>query len=150
MIKKKLIYICFLLILSSCARHDVVKTHGITYLDKREKLIVVNESNKNDAIEILGHPATKGMTDDNLWIYIERTKSKGKLLKLGRANLDKNNVLVLEFDYSGIVKDKKFYDKENMKKIAFVEGMTENEIKRENFVYSFLSSIRQKMQSKRK
>ena len=150
MIKKKLIYICFLLILSSCARLDVVKTHGITYLDKREKLIVVNESNKNDAIEILGHPATKGMTDDNLWIYIERTKSKGKLLKLGRANLDKNNVLVLEFDYSGIVKDKKFYDKENMKKIAFVEGMTENEIKRENFVYSFLSSIRQKMQSKRK
>ena len=150
MIKKKLIHICFLLILSSCVRHDVVKTHGITYLDKREKLIVVNESNKNDAIEILGHPATKGMTDDNLWIYIERTKSKGKLLKLGRANLDKNNVLVLEFDYSGIVKDKKFYDKENMKKIAFVEGMTENEIKRENFVYSFLSSIRQKMQSKRK
>ena len=133
-----------------CQRHEVIKTHGISYLDKREKLIVVNESNKNDAIEILGHPATKGMTDDNLWIYIERTKSKGKLLKLGRANLDKNNVLVLEFDYSGIVKDKKFYDKENMKKIAFVEGMTENEIKRENFVYSFLSSIRQKMQSKRK
>jgi len=150
MIKKKLIYFCLLLILSNCQRHEVVNTHGITYLDKREKLIVVNESNKNDAIEILGHPATKGMTDENLWIYIERTKSKGKLLKLGRTNLDKNNVLVLEFGNSGILKKKNFYDKENMKKISFVEGLTENEIKKENFIYGFLSSIRQKMQSKRK
>ena len=37
-----------------------------------------------------------------------------------------------------------------MKKINFIEAETENEIKQENFIYSFLSSIRQKMQSKRK
>ena len=90
------------------------------------------------------------MSDENLWIYIERTKTRGKLLKLGRTNLERNNVLVLEFDYSGILKNKKFYDKENMQGITFVKGMTENEIKKENFIYSFLSSIRQKMLSKRK
>ena len=148
--KKKLIYICLLIILSNCQRHEVINTHGITYLEQREKLIVINESNKNDAIKVLGHPATKGMLDENLWIYIERTKTRGKLLKLGRSNLEKNNVLVLEFDYSGILTNKKFYDKENMQRISFVKGLTENEIKRENFIYSFLSSIRQKMQSKRK
>ena len=148
--KKKLLYICLLIILSNCQRHEVINTHGITYLEQREKLIVINESNKNDAIKVLGHPATKGMLDENLWIYIERTKTKGKLLKLGRSNLEKNNVLVLEFDYSGILTNKKFYDKENMQRISFVKGLTENEIKRENFIYSFLSSIRQKMQSKRK
>ena len=148
--KKKLLYICRLIILSNCQRHEVINTHGITYLEQREKLIVINESNKNDAIKVLGHPATKGMSDENLWIYIERTKTKGKLLKLGRSNLEKNNVLVLEFDYSGILTNKKFYDKENMQRISFVKGLTENEIKRENFIYSFLSSIRQKMQSKRK
>tara|TARA_B100002051_G_C16396610_1_gene467847 strand:+ start:37 stop:489 length:453 start_codon:yes stop_codon:yes gene_type:complete len=148
--KKKLLYICLLIILSNCQRHEVINTHGITYLEQREKLIVINESNKNDAIKVLGHPATKGMSDENLWIYIERTKTKGKLLKLGRSNLEKNNVLVLEFDYSGILTNKKFYDKENMQRISFVKGLTENEIKRENFIYSFLSSIRQKMQSKRK
>ena len=32
-----------------CQRNEVIKTHGIAYLDKREKLIVVNKSNKNDA-----------------------------------------------------------------------------------------------------
>ena len=45
---------------------------------------------------------------------------------------------------------KDFYNKENMKKINFTKKITENEIRKENFIYSFLSSIRQKMQSRRK
>ena len=51
------------------------------------------------------------MVNDNLWIYIERTRTRGKLLKLGRNYLKKNNVLVLEFDKYGILKRKEFYDK---------------------------------------
>ena len=89
-----------------CQRHDVIKSHGISYLEKREKLIIVNKSNKNDAINVLGQPATKGMTDNNLWIYIERTHTRGKLFKLGRNYLKKNNVLVLEFDKYGILQKK--------------------------------------------
>ena len=139
-----------LIFFTGCQRNEVIKTHGIAYLDKREKLIVVNKSNKNDAIMLLGHPATKGMTDDNLWIYIERTKTRGKLLKLGRNYLKKNNVLILEFDKYGILSKKEFYDKENMKKINFAKAITENDVRKENFIYSFLSSIRQKMEVKKK
>ena len=139
-----------LIFIIGCQRNEVIRTHGIAYLDKREKLIVVNKSNKNDAIMLLGHPATKGMTDDNLWIYIERTKTRGKLLKLGRNYLKKNNVLILEFDKYGILSKKEFYDKENMKKINFATAITENDVKKENFIYSFLSSLRQKMEAKRK
>jgi outer membrane protein assembly factor BamE (lipoprotein component of BamABCDE complex) len=90
------------------------------------------------------------MTDDNLWIYIERTRTRGKLLKLGRNYIKKNNVLVLEFDKYGILKDKKLFNKDDMKKISFAKDITENEIRKENFIYSFLSSIRQKMLTKRK
>ena len=145
----------FLLLVSSillvgCQRNEVIRTHGLSYLEKREKLIVVNKSNKNDTIKFLGQPATKGMTDDNLWIYIERTSTRGKLLKLGRNYLKKNNVLVLEFDKYGILNKKEFYDKENMKKVSFAKVITENEIRKENFIYSFLSSIRQKMETKKK
>ena len=142
--------ICLLLILSGCQRNEVIKTHGISYLEKREKLITINKSNKNDTIKLLGQPSTKGMTNDNLWIYIERTRTRGKLLKFGRNYLKKNNVLVLEFDKYGILVDKDFYNKENMNKLKFSKVETDNDIKKENFVYSFLSSIRQKMQSKRK
>ena len=90
------------------------------------------------------------MDDDNLWIYIERRMEKGKLLKLGRNYLTKNNVLVLEFDKYGILKKKELSTMENMKNLTFAENITENEIRKENFVYSFLSSVRQKMQSQRK
>ena len=149
---KKIIYLILasLIFLSECQRRPVIKTHGISYLEKREKLIVVNKSNKNDIVNVLGQPSTRGMIDENLWIYIERTRTKGKLLKLGRNYLTKNNVLVLEFNKYGILSKKKFFDKENMKKIKFAKDITENEIRKENFIYSFLSSIRQKMEIKKK
>ena len=149
---KKNIYLLgfILFVIIGCQRNEVIKTHGISYLDKREKLIIVNKTNKNDAITILGQPATKGIVDDNLWIYIERTTTRGKLFKLGRNYLKKNNVLVLDFDKYGILKKKEFYDKEKMNKINFAKNITENEIRKENFIYSFLSSVRQKMLIKRK
>ena len=148
---KKIIYLLItLLFINNCQGEKIVRTHGIAYLEKREKLLILNKSNKNDTINIFGQPSTKGMDNDNLWIYIERTMTKGKLLKLGRNYLTKNNVLVLEFDKYGILKDKKLSSIENMEKVTFAENITENEIRKENFIYSFLSSVRQKMQTKRK
>ena len=148
----KNIYLLLLIpvILFGCQRNEVIKTHGLSYLEKRQKLIVVNKTNKNDAVKVLGQPATKGMSNDNLWIYIERTKTRGKLLKLGRVKLKKNNVLVLEFNKYGVLDKKEFFNKENMKKITFAKSITENEIKKENFIFSFLSSVREKMEAKRK
>ena len=139
-----------LFFITACQQPKVTETHGIAYLEKREKLIIVNKSNKNDTIKVLGHPATKGMTDDNLWIYIERTKTRGKLIKLGKIHLKKNNVLVLEFDKYGILTKKEFFDIKKMKEVKFAKDITENEVNKENFIYSFLSSVRQKMLTKRK
>ena len=148
---KKTVYLLSILLFTiSCQRNEIAKTHGIAYLEKREKLIFVNKSNKNDTINIFGHPSTKGLANDNLWIYIERTMTKGKMLKLGRNYLTKNNVLVLEFDKYGILKKKKLSTMEDMKKLTFAKNITENEIRKESFVYSFLSSVRQKMQTQRK
>ena len=148
---KETVYLILILLFTiGCQRNEIVKTHGIAYLEKREKLIFVNKSNKNDTINIFGQPSTKGMTNDNLWIYIERTMTKGKMFKLGRNYLTKNNVLVLEFDKYGILKKKELSSIEDMKKLTFAKNITENEIRKENFVYSFLSSVRQKMQSQRK
>ena len=150
MIKNVYLLVIILFFITACKQNEVIKTHGIAYLDKGEKLIIINKSNKNDTVNILGQPSTKGMTDDNLWIYIERTITRGKLLKFGRNYIKKNNVLVLEFDKYGILKKKEFYDKEKMKKVDFAKNITENNIRKQNFIYSFLSSIRQKMLTKRK
>ena len=148
--KNTLLLIFILFFIFSCSQNEVIKTHGVAYLNKREKLIIVKVSNKNDAISILGQPSTKGMVNDDLWIYIERTRTRGKLLKLGRNYLLKNNVLVLEFDKYGILHRKEFYSKKEMNEIKFAKNKTENELRKENFIYSFLSSVRQKMLTKRK
>ena len=149
---KKYIYLSVIILffITACQQKEVTKTHGIAYLEKREKLIVVNKTNKNDTINVLGQPSTKGMTDDNLWIYIERTITRGSLFKLGRNYLKKNNVLVLEFDKYGILAKKEFYNKKKMNKLSFAKNVTENDIRRENFIEGFLSSVRQKMQQRRK
>ena len=148
---KKYIYLSVIIsfFITACQQKEVTKTHGIAYLEKREKLIVVNTSNKNDTINVLGQPSTKGMTDDNLWIYIERTTTRRSLFKLGKNYIKKNNVLVLEFDKYGILAKKEFYNKKKMKKISFAKEVTENEIRKENFIEGFLSSVRQKMQQRK-
>ena len=148
---KKYIYLSVIILffITACQQKEVTKTHGIAYLEKREKLIVVNKTNKNDTINVLGQPSTKGMADDNLWIYIERTTTRGSLFKLGRSYLKKNNVLVLEFDKYGILTKKEFYNKKKMKKISFAKDVTKNEIRKENFIEGFLSSVRQKMQQRK-
>ena len=79
-----------------------------------------------------------------------KNKNSRRDIKLGRNYLKKNNVLILEFDKYGVLNKKEFYNKENMKQINFVKAITENEVKKENFIYSFLSSVRQKMEAKRK
>ena len=49
---KKYFYLFLtLFLISSCQTNEVIKTHGISYLENREKLIFVNKSNKNDVVD---------------------------------------------------------------------------------------------------
>ena len=79
----KIIFIVILLLLSNCQRNQIINTHGVAFLDKKQKNLVIDKSNKNDVKKVLGHPSTVGTFDNSIWIYIERTNTKGKLLKFG-------------------------------------------------------------------
>ncbi len=147
---KNLIVIILITILSNCQLKDPVKGHGINFLENRSKNITINESNKNDVINTLGNPHTKSIDDENLWFYFDRKLASGKMIKFGDMNLLENNVLVLNFDKYGIVKQKEFYSKEDMKKIKYSEMQTDNPVTNQSFVASFLQSVRQKMYGKRK
>ena len=141
---KFLIIILFIL-LFDCNIKPVRKTHGILYLDKKEKNLIINKTNKNDALLILGPPSTKGTFDNTIWIYIERISSKGSLFRLGRNITTTNNALVLNFNSKGILESKNLYDLKKNNKIEFVKNKTASINKEQDFIYSFLSSIRQKV-----
>ena len=106
---------------------------------------MVNKTNKNDIIKILGNPSTKSKFDNDIWIYIERKQTQSKLTNLGKMKIYKNDVLVLEIDKFGILKKKEFYNKDDMKNIKIVKGTKETGFKRNSFVYDFMSSMRQKV-----
>ncbi len=136
--------------LTNCQKNKVIKSHGIFYLENRDKLLKINDSNTNDVIRILGYPHTKSIQDQNIWLYIERTKTRGGIHKLGKNILLNNNVLVIKFDKYGILEEKLLYNKNDMNSYKFAEAETENNITKGSFIESFLSSIREKMYSNRK
>ena len=142
----KILYIIFLsLIVTNCSFKKVVKHHGVPFLEKKQKSLIIDKSNKNDIRKILGNPSTTSKFDNDIWIYIERKQTQSELKNLGRMKIYKNNVLVLELDNYGILKKKEFYNKDDMKNIKIVKATTEAGFKRNSFIYDFMSSMRQKI-----
>ena len=139
-----LLLLIFLLVVN-CKLNKIVDSHGTHYLEKKEKELTINLSNKNDIINLLGPPSTKSKFDNDLWVYIERKKTRTTLLKLGKKKIYVNNVLLLEIDNRGLLAKKEFFDIEDMNKIDFVKGETEITYSKRSFVYDFLSSMRQKV-----
>ena len=142
----KILYIIFFaLVVSNCSFKKVVKHHGVPFLEKKQKQLIIDQSTSNDVRKLLGTPSTQSKFDNDVWIYIERKQTQSRLRNLGRMKIFKNDVLVLEIDNYGILKKKEFYNIENMKKIKIVEETTEATFARNSFIYDFMSSMRQKI-----
>ena len=139
---KVLFYISLFFLISNCSLNLVDDHHGVYYLDKKEKKIVVSESNVNDILSIFGEPSTKSTFDNDVWIYIERKISNTHFF--GKRQLIVNNVMVLEIDDKGILAKKDFYNIEDMKNLKF-DNQRSASLKKRNFVYNFLSSLRQRV-----
>jgi outer membrane protein assembly factor BamE (lipoprotein component of BamABCDE complex) len=142
----KILYIIFLsLIVANCSFKKVIKNHGVPSLEKKQELLIVNKTNKNDIIKILGNPSTKSKFDNDIWIYIERKQTQSSLRNLGRMKIYKNNVLVVEIDNVGVLKKKEMYNIDDMKELEISKETTEQNFKRNSFIYDFMSSMRQKI-----
>ena len=141
----KLFIILLFIFISNCSLNKVIKHHGVHFLDKKQKNLELNTTNKNDILQILGPPSTQSTFDTDIWIYIERKTSKSSLIKLGKRKTIVNNVLVLEINKTGLLVKKDFLDINDMKKIKFSEKSTEITYSKNTFVYEFLSSMRQKI-----
>ena len=142
----KILYIIFLsLIVSNCTIKPVVKHHGVPLLEKKQKKLMINKSNKNDIRKTLGIPSTTSKFDNDVWIYIERKQTQSKIRNLGKMKIFKNDVLVLEIDNYGILKSKEFYNINDMKKLKISENQTQTGFTKKSFIYNFMSSMRQKI-----
>ena len=142
----KILYIIFLsLVVANCSFKPVVKHHGVPFLEKKQKNLTINKSNKNDIKKTLGIPSTTSKFDNDIWIYIERKQTQSKLKNLGKMKIYKNDVLVLEIDNYGILKSKEFYNIDDMEELKKSKYQTKTGFTKKSFIYNFMSSMRQKI-----
>ena len=143
---RNILYLFILsLIVTNCSFEKVVRHHGVSFLEKKQKNLIINKTNKNEIIEILGKPSTQSKFNNDVWIYIERKQTQSQFKNLGKMKIYKNDVLVLEIDNYGLLKKKDFYNLNDMKKINIVKDTTKGNITKNSFIYEFMSSMRQKM-----
>jgi len=143
---RKILYtIIFSLVVTNCNFKKVVRSHGVPFLEKKHQILIIDQSNRNDVIKILGEPSTKSKFDNDLWIYIERKETNSGIKNLGRTKIFKNDVLVVEIDKNGILKKKEFYNIDNMENIKIADETTDSSFQKTSFIYEFMSSMRQKI-----
>jgi outer membrane protein assembly factor BamE (lipoprotein component of BamABCDE complex) len=143
----KIIFIITFIFISNCTLNKIVKHHGVNFLEKKQSDLVLNSSNKNDIIALLGPPSTKSTFDNDLWIYIERKQVETTIFKLGKDKTIVNNVLIVEINNKGLLVKKDFINMDKMNDYKFSEGKTQVTYNKKSFVYDFLSSLRQKINS---
>ena len=128
----------------NCSINKVSNLHGFRFIDTKLDKIEVNKSNKNDVRKIIGPPSSKGTFNDT-WLYFERKKTNQSLFKLGKKSISRNNILIIEFNTMGLVKDKTLLDLNDMNDIKIAEKKTKKEFAQDNFVYNLLSTLRNKI-----
>ena len=143
---KKLLII-FTIFISGCSSNKVITSHGNTLIDVKSKKLVINVTNKNEILSILGPPSTISTFDENLWIYVETLKKSTSIFKLGDRKLEKSNVLIVKLNKEGILKKKDFFDLDKMNEVNFDETITMSDYDKNSYVYSLLTSLREKINS---
>ena len=143
----KFILTLMLLFIINCSGNKVSNYHGTKLLQSKYERININITNKNDLLEIIGPPSSISDFNKNKWFYFERLKSNQSLLKLGKQKIKKNNILIVELNKDGILKDKKLLNLDDMNDLKYLKTTTQKEFKKDGMMYNVFSSLREKINS---
>ena len=145
--KKKLIpaLFCIGLFFFSCSLTPNIKLGGVADLDKKQEVLSIGTTNKNDTINYLGETILKEYPEENNWAYIETEELKNIF---GRNKLIKNNVLLLQFDSKGILSKKNMLTINDLKKLDLDHTITTSQAINASFSKKLFSSIRKRLNNR--
>ena len=143
----KFVLLVFFLFIVNCSNNKVVKKHGSSSLELKIDKVEVNQTNKNDVIQLFGKPSSISLFDENSWFYIEREKVNQSIFKLGQSKIRKNQVLEIHYDNTGIVKYKRLYNLENMNDLKIVKEITKKKYDTSSSFNKLIKSLEQKINS---
>ena len=138
------IFLFLFLFIVNCSTNKVSNNHGLSSLQAKFDKIIINKTNKNDILKIIGPPSSISNFDKNKWFYIQTKKENQSLFKLGIKKIEENNILIVSFNNKGILEEKNILDLNDMNNVKYVKDITEKEYKQNNTLYKILSSLREK------
>jgi outer membrane protein assembly factor BamE (lipoprotein component of BamABCDE complex) len=138
-----LVLIC--LFLFSCSLTPNIEVSGVANLEKKQEVLVIGVSNKNDVISYLGESILKESPGDDSWAYIESSEIKNIF---GKRKIIKNNVLLLEFNQRGVLAGKHILNINDINKLDLDKDITNTNALNDSFSKKFFGSLRKRMQSK--
>ena len=138
-------FLLLFIVIVNCTGNKVSNYHGSKSLESKFNKIEVNKSNKNDLIKIIGQPSTKSDFNINKWYYVERLRTNQSLFKFGKQKIEKNNVLIVELNNSGILISKKILNLKDMNDLKFLKNTTKKDFKNDDLIYGIFSSLREKI-----
>ena len=141
----RILFLIFIFFITACSSNKVSKNHGFISLENKIENIAINKSNKNDIIEVIGHPSAISKFNSNKWFYIERKQTNQSLFKLGIKKISKNNILIIEFNNNGLVRNKKLVNLDDMNELKYVKKITTKKFEQDNTLYYIFSSMREKV-----
>ena len=141
----RIFFILLFLFTLNCSTNKVSNNHGFTSLQIKFEKILINKTNKNDILNIIGPPSSISNFNKNKWFYIERTKANQSLFKLGIKKTLKNNILIVKFNNKGILEEKKLLKLDDMNDIKFTKDITDKDYKQNDVLFNILSSLREKI-----
>ena len=140
----RIFFVFLFLFILNCSSNKISINHGFKSLQEKFNKITINKTNKNDMLKIIGPPSSVSNFNKNKWFYIERMKTNQSIFKLGIKKINKNNILIVEFNNKGILKNKKILKLNDMNDIKYVKAITEKDFKQNNILFNILSSLREK------
>ena len=143
---KKIILILLTLNLASCTLNKVDKVHGVSNLKNKIKLFKINETNKNDILNILGPTIVKD-NKLNRWTYFEVRET---VTKYGKRDIYINDYVEVYFNKYGLLKNIEVYDLESSNKIKFSNDKTATLGVKDTFTKNLFSSTRKRLENAKK
>ena len=131
--------VLFLLLVSACSAVDAPKQLRGNHVDADQlKELVPGTSTKTDVTLLLGSPTAHATFDDNTWIYISETTRT----RVGRSpGIVAQEVVVLNFDPAGVLRDVKHLDKDDGKTVAVVNRATPSPGSEASFMQQLLGNV---------
>ena len=127
------------LLLSGCALFAPIPTERGQMVEKEDyDKLVPGTTTRTEVTALLGSPTARATFDDNTWYYIGEVTAP---VPLARPKIDRQQVLVLNFDQNGTLRSLRRLDRSNAHDVAMVDRVTPSPGSEATFMQQLIGNV---------